>query len=263
MATKVVVREVPVSRYSYPEEVDHDAARMVLSAMACIAGHQLVAGELRRAAEQLMIDAKQVLRKDETVLREALYDLGSSGRPRDELFAIAKWLYEIREFEIDVTLLANNLLGMSGARFLGLLNKQVKYTCERCGGRLSACGQWRKRDGQTLCARCFDIADAKTSSGDSCSPEGGYTAHNKSDKRAVEYRYYIESDWWAQRRQRALAMAEQRCQICCSTGPLDVHHRSYERLYREADADLVVLCKECHALFHNKIPKPYSDGDGS
>ena len=32
---------------------------------------------------------------------------------------------------------------------------------------------------------------------------------------------------------------------------LDVHHLSYEHLWKEPDEDLLVVCRECHSKIHN------------
>lgn len=67
----------------------------------------------------------------------------------------------------------------------------------------------------------------------------------------VDYRAYLESGAWKARRAVALQEAGYRCQVCNREGPLDVHHRTYERLGAEAPQDLVVLCRDCHQLFHD------------
>ena len=67
----------------------------------------------------------------------------------------------------------------------------------------------------------------------------------------VDYHAYLNSDAWKQKRSIALRGAEYRCQVCNRDGQLDVHHRTYERLGNELPQDLVVLCRECHQLFHS------------
>lgn len=71
---------------------------------------------------------------------------------------------------------------------------------------------------------------------------------------------YLASEHWQQRRAEALDFAEHRCQICnreqneLDEGSiLDVHHRTYERIGRERLADLTVLCRACHARFHERL----------
>ena len=67
----------------------------------------------------------------------------------------------------------------------------------------------------------------------------------------LPYSEYLKTEWWQQRRVKALARAEHRCQVCNSDKRLEIHHRTYERLGHERDADLVVLCRTCHQLFHD------------
>lgn len=64
-----------------------------------------------------------------------------------------------------------------------------------------------------------------------------------------QYLTYIKSSAWRTRRQRALARAGYRCQVCSKSARLQVHHNTYENLGRERDADLTVLCWECHMLY--------------
>ena len=71
----------------------------------------------------------------------------------------------------------------------------------------------------------------------------------------MEYFEYLKSDRWSRKRIDALRRAKNRCQICNSKGKLNVHHRTYERIFKEAKEDLVVLCERCHELFHNIMPK--------
>lgn len=73
-----------------------------------------------------------------------------------------------------------------------------------------------------------------------------------------EYDDYLASDEWAVRRTYYVAKAMGRCQICNKPGGpngrgLNAHHRTYARVGAELDADVVVLCRDCHALFHGKL----------
>jgi hypothetical protein len=61
---------------------------------------------------------------------------------------------------------------------------------------------------------------------------------------------YLKSDHWKALRTAALERAESRCQVCYSAKLLDVHHRTYRRLGAEMPADVTVLCRRCHELFH-------------
>lgn len=66
----------------------------------------------------------------------------------------------------------------------------------------------------------------------------------------VDYHAYLRSQAWRDKRAAAIRRAGGRCQMCYRQGPLEVHHRTYERLGNERDEDLTVLCRSCHQLFH-------------
>jgi 5-methylcytosine-specific restriction endonuclease McrA len=63
------------------------------------------------------------------------------------------------------------------------------------------------------------------------------------------YTRYIRSPRWHRRRD---AIIESRgvCENCGSRERLQVHHLTYSRLGHEADADLVLLCRQCHGDRH-------------
>jgi len=74
-----------------------------------------------------------------------------------------------------------------------------------------------------------------------------------------EYKKYLASPDWQARRNKALDRAGHKCQVCSRRMGLDVHHNSYERLGHEVDTDLTVLCRRCHDLYHNCLPKPRAE----
>lgn len=69
------------------------------------------------------------------------------------------------------------------------------------------------------------------------------------------YHEYLTSPEWAEIRTAKLEEAEYRCQVCNVQNlfggkALNVHHRTYERIFHELLTDLVVLCADCHEIFH-------------
>jgi len=69
----------------------------------------------------------------------------------------------------------------------------------------------------------------------------------------MPYAKYLESDHWQERRVRHLRSAGFRCQLCnADNTKLHVHHRTYERKGCERFSDLIVLCEECHHIFHER-----------
>lgn len=75
------------------------------------------------------------------------------------------------------------------------------------------------------------------------------------DLELLLYRDYLRTDVWMAIRNDALDRAEHKCQTCGKKKhPPDVHHNNYPPRGEEKPADLVVLCRRCHALFHGKQP---------
>ena len=67
------------------------------------------------------------------------------------------------------------------------------------------------------------------------------------------YAEYLQSDYWKQFAHEAKERVGNRCQLCNADGELHTHHRTYERLGEELPKDVVVLCANCHAKFHDKV----------
>lgn len=77
--------------------------------------------------------------------------------------------------------------------------------------------------------------------------------------RRAAYSTWMASSRWRARRAAWLARwiaehgSEPACAACDTGWSLrrgDLHHRSYDRLGRELDADLTPLCRECHDQVH-------------
>lgn len=66
----------------------------------------------------------------------------------------------------------------------------------------------------------------------------------------IEYNKYIQSQAWKAKSGAAMARAAFKCQVCSWPHHLAAHHNTYDRLGKELDSDLVVLCEKCHRLFH-------------
>jgi hypothetical protein len=73
-----------------------------------------------------------------------------------------------------------------------------------------------------------------------------------------DYGLYLKTEHWSGKRDEALEFWERRCSVCNSPDNLHVHHRTYERRGHEQPADLIVLCRPCHQLFHDngRLAKP-------
>lgn len=74
-----------------------------------------------------------------------------------------------------------------------------------------------------------------------------------NELRTMPYEDYLQTPEWQDRRASALARAGERCQVCNADRELQVHHRTYERRGNEDPGDLTVLCRPCHARFHDRL----------
>jgi len=61
-----------------------------------------------------------------------------------------------------------------------------------------------------------------------------------------EYRSYLRSTQWREKRKEFLEMAGYECEECGESEGLQVHHLNYENLGDESEDDVQVLCRECH-----------------
>ena len=77
------------------------------------------------------------------------------------------------------------------------------------------------------------------------------TCRRAGARTQLPYSEYLKTEGWKARRLKALDRAGNRCQVCHAAAGLEVHHNTYERLGHERPADLVVLCRACHQLFHD------------
>lgn len=67
-------------------------------------------------------------------------------------------------------------------------------------------------------------------------------------KKPPGYDEYLASPAWRAFAARVKEHWGGRCAICYRGGPLEVHHRTYERFRRELLTDCLALCLACHAL---------------
>lgn len=82
-----------------------------------------------------------------------------------------------------------------------------------------------------------------------------------TERKPIKYHDYIVSPAWYKKRDERLKIDRHCCQRCGAKANLNVHHLTYKRLGREAMADLITLCQECHKKVHeNKTDPLYPKG---
>src|SRR5262245_22422030 len=74
---------------------------------------------------------------------------------------------------------------------------------------------------------------------------------------SAEYRAYIRSDAWREKKRAYRASKLPQTCYVCGASPVDLHHRSYKRFGNERLTDLLPLCRphhdEAHALLRAKL----------
>lgn len=116
-----------------------------------------------------------------------------------------------------------------------------------------------KRAGGVL-KRCIACREAKRARRQSTAPRPAKTRKPRSAKitperieelRRLPYPEYLKQPEWHRLRAVLYKFAAGRCQLCYTDKqPFHVHHRTYERLAQERISDLILLCADCHKLFH-------------
>lgn len=65
------------------------------------------------------------------------------------------------------------------------------------------------------------------------------------------YENYLLSKEWQIKRKQKLKQVGNHCQSCGSKNDLQIHHKTYKRIYCERSKDLIVFCSGCHKKSHN------------
>lgn len=65
-----------------------------------------------------------------------------------------------------------------------------------------------------------------------------------------DYSYYLMSEDWEKKRETIIARDNHMCVVCKRRNNLQVHHLTYKNIYHEQDRDLITLCRDCHATYH-------------
>lgn len=68
-----------------------------------------------------------------------------------------------------------------------------------------------------------------------------------SEQTDDRYSAYLNSEQWHTLRDAVMCRACYRCEVGdCGRPAIEIHHLTYERLYREELTDLVAICGDCH-----------------
>lgn len=86
---------------------------------------------------------------------------------------------------------------------------------------------------------------------------------NKHFKKSLDYyrNVYLKSSEWKHKRELIMDFYNWKCQRC-NNDAIDLHHLTYDNIFKEKFEDLIPLCRSCHEKEHNKIEtiKPPTSG---
>ena len=136
--------------------------------------------------------------------------------------------------------------------------KMIEIACEECEKIEDVpCKSWHNykektsRNGHS-CKSCQSIKHEQNESQRVADKNRGEERQKyMEDLRNLPYTEYLQTEHWQKVRKYALQRAGYSCQLCNEKGPLDVHHRTYERLGWEWDKDVIALCRDCHEKHHD------------
>ncbi len=76
----------------------------------------------------------------------------------------------------------------------------------------------------------------------------------------LPYREFLNTIYWSIVRNYVVYRRGYRCELCGKNQNLNVHHKTYENHGSEHSNldDLILLCRNCHAKFHDKLYEPES-----
>lgn len=236
------------------DRLDNDVLRELQLMLADIAEAQAAISDMEA---QIKLSEDRI---DGTILA-----LGDRISDRESLLNTAAYLYW-RFPKIKVKSLAQAVLGKPNVHeFLRHMPPtQVGVACDRCGEEIHLSSRTQMQDAlrrkslsRVSWAEGYSIVCVPCKSEIFADRGEIYRqrAEAKADKiralRSMPYQEYLQTPEWQERRQRHLKSAGYRCQVCNQAkGPLDVHHRTYERRGDEYYKDLLLLCRTCHEIFH-------------
>jgi 5-methylcytosine-specific restriction endonuclease McrA len=75
---------------------------------------------------------------------------------------------------------------------------------------------------------------------------------NKKNAFWINYKEYLKSERWQNKRLKVLERDKYLCQACLRNKATQAHHLTYERVFDEPLFDLISICTPCHEKLHNK-----------
>lgn len=219
-----------------------------------VAKLQALLDEIKNAEDQV----KALKEKRYGVLTDVLQDAKTESE--DVLREIAWYVYYLLYKQYPMTPIS--LIFDVGAQKLPkiLPEAYIPLTCQECGkpyahqiknrftlqnlNSRKSMSWWRK-----ICPECRETLEREAK--EKSVAEKKQKAETRKWLSTMPYNEYLKTKHWKWIRGEKLKHAGYRCQMCNRKDvSLHVHHRTYERRGYEDFSDLIVLCADCHAKFH-------------
>jgi len=159
---------------------------------------------------------------------------------RNDLVRYLYWKTEISPTDI------GNLIDVNKERVYGIAGPlPIQINCNNCQRQFVSTIRSRNEQPSIICSSCSALQVRKEH--DIWMNQWSKTPMNSP----VNYASYLSSHTWKMKAREMREKANFKCQLCaCTDKPLNVHHNNYDRLGRERNDDLIVLCEPCHNKFH-------------
>lgn len=158
------------------------------------------------------------------------------------------------ETNLKTTLLKDVMFGYSNLYQLTSSGKVSDFICMDCNREFQYIRKSRSTEQPNICHECYDKRSKLSNE--------KYEAFQKQKEqelfklKTMPYKEYLKSGHWQNFRKRVLKHFDFCCQLCNKKqAEMHIHHRSYENKGEESYCDVILLCSECHAKFHDKLNK--------
>lgn len=227
----------------------------------------------KTVSERFLATVAEIERLQQETLQGLMLEaaLSLDGEEREQAFALFYWQGE----GIYSAWQLCDEFGYDRREYLAIVRRHAPVlACLDCGAgtskatsrlaameyRIAAGGSehWRHR-GKFRCPDCTgQLEEAREAELEAQRANSREAADRQRDYilwlRSIPYAEYLQTEHWQQLRAQKQRQAGRRCQLCYAGGQLDTHHRTYERRGFEQLSDLIVLCRPCHAKFHDRLP---------
>lgn len=186
--------------------------------------------------------AKTMLDGSKKKLDETISDfiVAADETNRNDLVRFLYWKTQMSPSEIA------SLIDVAKERVYGIAGPlPIQMKCGSCHRQFVSTIRSRNEQPSTTCSSCDALKIRKEH--ETWMNQWTDTPMNSP----INYGSYLSSHAWKTKARQMREKANFKCQLCaCTDKPLNVHHNNYDRLGRERDDDLIVLCEPCHHKFH-------------